>query len=178
MRQVVLDTETTGLEPAEGHRIIEIGAVELLGGQPTGEELRLLLDPEREMDADAVAVHGYQSEDLAGRPRFRDVAEPVIEFLRDAEVLIHFAEFDLGFINRELALLGPGWGELTDYCRVTCTRELAIGFLLELASHRLDALCDHYGIDRSHRERHGALIDARLLAAVYAAMCAGKGVAA
>lgn len=173
MRQIVLDTETTGLDPAAGHRIIEIGAVELLDRKPTGRYAHIRLDPERECDPDATALHGLIWNDLCGRPRFADIVDGLFRFLYGAEVLIHYAPFDVGFLDAELARLGPHWGKMSDHCTITCTRELARARLPGIR-HSLDNLCDHFGIDRRHRTRHGALVDAQLLAAVYIAMTAGQ----
>lgn len=171
MRQIVLDTETTGLMVAQGHRIIEIGCVELVNGQPTGRTLQQYLDPERDIEPGALAVHGITREKLIGQPRFCDVAEQLLEFIRGAELIIHNATFDVEFLDAELARLGPGWGPVSDYCAITCTRDLARKMLPGMR-HRLDNLCDHFGIDRKHRTAHGALLDAQLLAAVYVAMVA------
>lgn len=173
MRQIALDTETTGLMVTQGHRIIEIGCVELVNGQPTGRTLQQYLDPERDIEPGALAVHGITRDELIGQPRFCDVAEQLLEFIRGAELIIHNAEFDVEFLDAELARLGPGWGPVSDYCTITCTRELA-GKLVPGVRRSLNNLCDHFGIDRKHRTAHGALLDAQLLAAVYAAMVGGS----
>lgn len=172
MRQIVLDTETTGLEAALGHRIIEIGCVELLDRRPTGRVFHKYLNPERESDPGALEVHGLTSEFLADKPRFADVVGEFIDFIRDAELVIHNATFDLGFLNVELARL-DGYGEMADYCGVCDT--------LALARKRhpgqrvsLDALCKRYQVDNSQRTLHGALLDAEILADVYLAMTGGQ----
>ncbi len=171
-RQVVLDTETTGLEPAQGHRIIEIGCVELVDRRPTGNNFHVYLQPDREIDAGAVEVHGITNEFLADKPRFADVADELIAYLRDAEVIIHNAPFDVGFIDFELARL-PNGPRMEDFCRITDTlvmaREKHPG-----QRNSLDALCGRYDIDNTHRTKHGALLDAEILADVYLAMTGGQ----
>ncbi len=171
-RQIVLDTETTGLEP-EYHRIIEIGAIELRDAIPTGESRQCYLDPERDIDPAATDKHGMTRADverLSKGVRFADIAEGFLEWIRDAELIIHNAPFDVGFFNAELARLGEGWGPITDYCRsVTCTVELSRRLFPDIR-HSLDPLCDHLGIDRSRRTVHGALVDAELLVLAYQAM--------
>jgi DNA polymerase III subunit epsilon len=173
MREIVLDTETTGLLPEQGHRIIEIGAVELIGGHPTGRALQQYLDPERDIDPGAQAVHGISREMLTGQPRFRDIADELIDWLRSSRLVIHNAPFDVGFIDAELARLGPTWGHIAEFCAICCTRAMANQ---RWPGHRnsLDNLCDHYGIDRSARTQHGALLDAELLTRVYLAMLRDK----
>lgn len=171
LRQIVLDTETTGLIVEEGHRIIEIGGIELIDRQPTGRTLQQYLDPEREVEPGAQAVNGMSWEQLRGKPRFCDIVEPFLEFIRGAELIIQNAPFDVGFLNAELDRVGPGWGPITDYCTVACTRDLA-GQLLPGVHRSLDNLCDHFGIDRGRRATHGALLDAELLTLVYLAMTA------
>ncbi len=173
LRQVVLDTETTGLDPAEGHRIIEIGCVELLDRRITASRFHRYLRPDREIEAGALEVHGIDAEFLADKPSFAEIVDPLLEFLRGAEVLIHNAPFDVGFIDWELARLHPARGRLEDHCRITDT--------LALARERhpgqrnsLEALCRRYGVDDSRRELHGALLDAELLAEVYLAMTGGQ----
>lgn len=173
MRQVVLDTETTGLEPSQGHRIIEIGCVELVNRRPTQNRFHQYLQPDREIDAGAVEVHGITSEFLADKPRFAQVVEELLAFVRGAELIIHNAPFDVGFINYELQQLGGHYGQLSDYCLVLDTlahaRRLHPG-----QRNSLDALCKRYSIDNSHRELHGALLDAEILADVYLAMTGGQ----
>jgi DNA polymerase-3 subunit epsilon len=179
MRQIVFDTETTGLEPELGHRIIEIGAIELVHRRRTGRQFHRYLCPDRTIDPGAVQVHGLTTEFLSGQPRFADIFEELREFLAGAELIIHNAPFDVAFMDAELALLA-GKGVLEQ--QVT-TREVC-GVLDTLALARqmhpgqrnsLDALCKRYSIDNSHRDLHGALLDADLLLEVYLAMTGGQG---
>jgi DNA polymerase-3 subunit epsilon len=173
MRQIVLDTETTGLEPSQGHRIIEIGCVELRNRQVTGHDYHQYLQPDREIDDGAVEVHGITNEFLEDKPRFPDVVKDFIEYVRGAELIIHNAPFDVGFINHELARLGPEWGSIEDHCRILDTLAMARD---QHPGQRnsLDALCRRYDVDNSARELHGALLDARILADVYLAMTGGQ----
>jgi DNA polymerase III subunit epsilon len=171
MRQIVLDTETTGLDPALGHRVIEIGALELVNRQPTGATYHVYLNPEREIDAGAVAVHGLTNEFLADKPRFADVMRDFLEFVREAELVIHNAPFDVGFLNAELAKFNAG--PLKRYCTVLDTLKLAKD-LHPGQKNNLDALCRRYEVDNSGRAFHGALLDAQLLAEVYLAMTRGQ----
>ncbi|HEY7754039.1 MAG TPA: DNA polymerase III subunit epsilon [Steroidobacteraceae bacterium] len=172
MRQIVLDTETTGLEVAEGHRIIEIGCVELLHRRPSGRTWQRYLRPEREVEAAALAVHGITSEFLASQPRFADIAREFLAFIEGAELVIHNAEFDVGFLDAELALAGAGRA-IADVCRVLDTLSLARR-LHPGQRNSLDALCKRYKVDNSGRDLHGALLDARILADVYLAMSGGQ----
>jgi DNA polymerase III subunit epsilon len=171
VRQVVLDTETTGLEAKEGHRIIEIGCLELMGRRLTERRLHHYVNPERDSDEGALAVHGLSRDFLADKPRFGEIAAELIEFVRDAEVIIHNAAFDLEFLDEELKRLSLGRFE--DYCRITDTlriaRELHPG-----KRNSLDALCERYAVSNAHRTLHGALLDAGLLADVYLAMTRGQ----
>lgn len=173
MRQIVLDTETTGLEPAQGHRIIEIGCVELRNRRITGHDYHQYLQPDREIDQGAIEVHGITNEFLEDKPRFTDVVKDFVEYVRGAELVIHNAPFDVGFINHELAMLGKEWGRIEDYCAVidtlTMARDLHPG-----QRNSLDALCKRYEVDNSARELHGALLDARILADVYLVMTGGQ----
>ncbi|MEW5771217.1 MAG: DNA polymerase III subunit epsilon [Pseudomonadota bacterium] len=171
MRQVVLDTETTGLDPSLGHRVIEIGAVEVVNRSVTGATFHVYLNPEREIDAGAVAVHGITSEFLADKPRFASVAADFLDFVRDAELVIHNAPFDVGFLNAELKRLDDG--PLGRYCGVLDTLRLARE-MHPGQKNNLDALCKRYQIDNSGRNFHGALLDAQLLAEVYLAMTRGQ----
>jgi len=173
LRQVVLDTETTGLEPSQGHRIIEIGCVELVNRRSTGNRYHQYLRPEREIDAAAVEIHGITNDFLADKPRFEEIADEFLGFIRGAELIIHNAPFDIGFINHELSLLARGRGQLSDYCSVLDTLEQARK-LHPGQRNSLDALCRRYRIDNSHRELHGALLDAEILADVYLAMTGGQ----
>lgn len=173
MRQVVLDTETTGLDVTQGHRIIEIGAVEIINRTVTDRFYHQYLNPEREIDAGAQEVHGISLESLQDKPRFADVSADFIEFVRDSELVIHNAEFDIGFINAELQSAREPIGDVKKLCSVFDTlihaRKLHPG-----QRNNLDALCKRYEIDNSHRELHGALLDAQILAEVYLAMTGGQ----
>lgn len=173
MRHIVLDTETTGLDPRQGHRIIEIGCVELLHRRKTEQQFHQYINPDREIDAGAFEVHGISNEDLADKPRFGDLAQDFINFIRGSKLIIHNAPFDVGFIDAELALLGPQWGRVTDYCEVIDTlamaREQHPG-----KRNSLDELCKRYEIDNSQRQLHGALLDAEILLDVYLAMTSGQ----
>lgn len=173
MRQIVLDTETTGLEPAEGHRIIEIGCVELINRRLTGNNFHRYLQPDREIDDGAIEVHGITNEFLADKPRFNEVAQEFLQFIDGAELVIHNAAFDVGFIDHEFRLADSKLGTVADHCRVLDTllmaRKLHPG-----ARNNLDALCKRYEIDNSHRDLHGALLDAEILADVYLAMTGGQ----
>jgi DNA polymerase-3 subunit epsilon len=174
VRQIILDTETTGLDAVRGHRLIELGCVELLSRRVSGGQFHRYLNPDREIDAGAQAVHGISAEFLADKPRFADVVDEFIEFVRGAELIIHNAAFDLGFLNAELARLGPQYGRITDYVTVLDTLALARE-MFPGQRNSLDALCKRLDIDNSHRELHGALLDAQILADVYLAMTAGQG---
>ncbi len=175
MRQIVLDTETTGLEPAQGHRIIEIGCVELIDRRQSGNNFHQYLQPDRTIDEAAVEVHGITDDFLADKPRFEDIVADFMDYLRGAELIIHNAPFDVGFINRELSLLGPSWGELAEHCSITDTLALARK-MHPGQRNSLDALCKRYEIDNAHRQLHGALLDAEILADVYLAMTGGQAV--
>lgn len=170
-RQIVLDTETTGLEAGRGHRIIEIGCVELIERRPTGRTFHRYLNPERAIDPGAMAVHGIRDEFLLDKPRFAEVAQEWLEFIRDAELLIHNAAFDVGFLDVELGLAGHG--RVADHARVVDTLALARE-KYPGQKNTLDALCRRLDVDNAHRELHGALLDARLLAEVWLAMTAGQ----
>jgi len=173
MRQIVLDTETTGLEVNEGHRVIEIGGIELVARRPSGRQFHRYLNPDREVDEGANAVHGLTLARLQREPRFGDVVEDFLAFIDGAELVIHNAPFDVAFLNAELARLPGARPALEQRCRVLDTlalaRELHPG-----QRNTLDALCKRYAIDNSRRELHGALLDARLLADVYLAMTGGQ----
>jgi len=173
MRQVVLDTETTGLEPKQGHRIIEIGCVELSNRRKTNNHYQQYLNPEREIEDGAYDVHGISNEFLADKPVFADIAQEFIDFIRGSELIIHNAPFDVGFINAELKRLGRQWGKVEDHCTVIDTlvmaREMHPG-----QKNSLDALCKRYEIDNSQRDLHGALLDAQILLDVYLVMTGGQ----
>lgn len=174
MRQIVLDTETTGLDAARGHRLIELGCVELLARRTSGSRFHRYLNPERDIDAGAQAVHGISIEFLADKPRFADIAGDFLDYIRGAELIIHNAAFDLGFLDAELARLGPEYGRIADHAQVLDTLALARE-LYPGQRNSLDALCKRLDIDNSHRELHGALLDAEILAEVYLALTAGQG---
>ncbi len=170
IREIVLDTETTGLKPEDGHRIVELGCLELLNHMPTGRTLHFYFDPERPMDPDATRVSGITDEMLRGKPFFADLAPQFLDFIADAPLVIHNAAFDMGFLNAELARAGLE----------ALLPERAIDTLLMArrkfpgAPASLDALCKRFGIDLSERTRHGALLDAGLLAQVYLELCGGR----
>ena len=173
MRQIVLDTETTGLSPGHGHRIIEIGAIELLNRRLTGREFHRFLNPERDIDEGAEAVHGIRREDLATAPRFAEVVDELLAFLKDSELVIHNADFDIGFLEHELRLMEHPEPKMSRYATVLDTLTLARK-LHPGQRNSLDALCKRYEVDASRRDVHGALIDAELLARVYLAMTGGQ----
>lgn len=172
MRQIVLDTETTGLEAVLGHRIVEIGAVEIVNRRLTGKRFHRYFNPEREIEQGALDVHGLTAEFLQDKPRFREVANEFLEFVRGAELIIHNAPFDLGFLRQEFGLLGRSWDETAE-CSVVDTLALARS-RHPGQKNSLDALCKRYGIDSSARTLHGALLDAEILADVYLAMTGGQ----
>jgi len=173
MRQVVLDTETTGLSTSQGHRIIEIGCIELINRRLTGREFHRLLNPERDIDEGAERVHGISRADLETQPRFRDIVDELLEFLAGAELVIHNAEFDVGFIDYELALMKHPRPKISEHATVldtlTLARQIHPG-----QRNSLDALCKRYDVDASKRDVHGALIDSELLARVYLSMTGGQ----
>ena len=168
MREICLDTETTGFEPGEGHRMVELACVELVNLMPTGRELHLYFDPERDMPAEAEAVHGLSREFLTGKPKFIELAHEFVDFMQDSRLVAHNANFDVRFLNAELVRAGRP--------KLTC----AIQDTLQLARNKfpgspasLDALCRRFGIDLSERAKHGALIDTKLLAKVYLELMGG-----
>jgi DNA polymerase-3 subunit epsilon len=173
MRQIVLDTETTGLEPEQGHRVIEIGCVELVDRRLTSRHYHQYVQPDRDIDAAAQAVHGITSESLRDKPRFADVAEELLTFIRGAELIIHNAPFDVGFLNYELGLLAGEHEPIEVQCGILDTLALARELHPGLRNS-LDALCKRYAVDNSQRELHGALLDAEILADVYLAMTGGQ----
>lgn len=172
-RQVVLDTETTGLEPELGHRIIEIGCVEIIGRRITDHNFHVYINPERDIDEAAVEVHGLTRDRLATEPRFAEVATAFVDFVRGAEVIIHNAPFDVGFLDHEFSLLTQSPGTMASLCAITDSLVLA---RRQHPGQRnsLDALCRRYDIDNSQRTLHGALLDAEILAEVYLAMTGGQ----
>ncbi|HLP99152.1 MAG TPA: DNA polymerase III subunit epsilon [Sideroxyarcus sp.] len=169
MRKIVLDTETTGLDPKQGHRIIEVAAIEMEGRKVSKRSFHRYVNPEREIDEGAAAVHGLTLDRLQDEPRFAEIAPALLEFIAGAELIIHNAPFDIGFLNAELALMGlpPLSNPVTDTLKVA--KELHPG-----KKNNLNALCDRYQIDNSHRTLHGALLDTELLAEVYLAMTRGQ----
>ena len=174
MRQIVLDTETTGLDPHDGHRVIEIGCVELIDRRLTRNNFHRYIQPDREIDAGAVEVHGITDDFLADKPRFAEVADDFIRYVEGAELIIHNAPFDVGFLDHELmGWRGGNAPRISDLCEVTDT--LAMARRLHPGQRNgLDALCKRYSVDNSRREWHGALLDAEILADVYLAMTGGQ----
>jgi len=170
MRQVVLDTETTGLSPEQGHRIIEIGCVELVNRRLTDNNLHLYLNPDRDIDAGAMQVHGISNEFLTDKPRFHEVVDTLMDYLNDAEIIIHNAPFDVGFLNHELKQLSHAkWQPLSHYCTIFDT--LAFARKKHPGQRNsLDVLCKRYDINNTHRVLHGALLDAQILSHVYLRM--------
>ncbi len=173
MRQIVLDTETTGLSVAQGHRIIEIGCLELVNRRLTGREFHRFLNPDRDIDPGAEAVHGISRADLETEPRFPEIVDEFLAFIKDAELIIHNATFDVGFLEHELKLMKHATPKITDHATVLDTlplaREMHPG-----QRNSLDALCKRYEVDATKRDVHGALIDSELLANVYLAMTGGQ----
>lgn len=173
MRQIVLDTETTGIETSQDHRIIEIGAVELIGRKLTGRHFHRYIHPQRDIDEGAQEVHGISLEFLADKPVFHLIADEFLDFVRGAQLVIHNAPFDVGFINHEFAKLDARFGRIEDYCGVIDTLAMARQ-MHPGQKNNLDALCKRYDVDNSQRELHGALLDAEILADVYLAMTGGQ----
>ena len=172
MRQVILDTETTGIDPKQGHRIIEIGCVEMIDRKLTKNHFHVYINPDREVEEEAFRVHGISNEYLADKPRFHEVAQEFFDFIKGAELIIHNAPFDIGFMDHEFARLG-GYPKTAEVCGVfdslVFARKKHPG-----QKNNLDILCRRYGIDNSHRELHGALLDAEILADVYLLMTGGQ----
>ncbi len=172
-RQIILDTETTGINPKEGHKLIEIGCVEMVNRKFTGKTYHQYINPERVVEDEAIAVHGITNDFLVDKPVFSEVADAFCQFVAGAELIIHNAPFDLGFLDHELALIGSSFGKIEDHCSVIDTlvmaRQMHPG-----GRNSLDALCRRYGIDNSHRELHGALLDSEILADVYLLMTGGQ----
>ncbi len=173
MRQIILDTETTGLEPRLGHRIIEIGCVEVIDRRVTGKRYHQYINPEREIDEGAVEVHGITSAFLADKPLFADIVDDFLNFIRGAELVIHNAPFDVGFIDHELNQLNQNENHIANICTVLDTLVLARK-MHPGQKNNLDALCKRYDIDNSQRDLHGALLDAEILAETYLAMTGGQ----
>lgn len=173
-RQIILDTETTGLRIEDGHRILEIGCLEMIGRKLTGKHFHQYINPGRVVEAGALAVHGISNDFLANKPVFDDVVKEFMEFISGAELIIHNAPFDISFLNNELSLVRQDWRLITDYCPVIDTLPIARQ-LHPGQRNSLDALCKRYSVDNSKRELHGALLDAHLLAQVYLIMTGGQG---
>lgn len=173
MRQIILDTETTGRDVNEGHRIIEIGCLELIDRRLTKHNFHCYLNPERDSEPGAFAVHGLSTEFLMDKPLFKTIADELLDFLKDSQLIIHNAPFDLGFLDNELKLSKKKYKRMIDYCQVLDTLPLARQ-LHPGQRNSLDALCKRHSIDNSKRDKHGALIDAELLARVYLAMTGGQ----
>ncbi|MFV1998144.1 MAG: DNA polymerase III subunit epsilon [Acidiferrobacterales bacterium] len=174
MRQVILDTETTGLDPSQGHRIIEIGCVEMVNRRLTGDSYQQYIMPEREIDQGAIEVHGITNEFLADKPFFADVASDFLEYVKGAELIIHNAPFDVGFLNHEFSLLNKNAPDTIEkHCSVIDTLRMARK-MHPGQRNDLDSLCRRYGIDNSQRTLHGALLDAEILADVYLVMTGGQ----
>lgn len=174
MRQIILDTETTGLDPKQGHRVIEIGALEMINRKITDRSFHVYLNPEREIEEGALAVHGISNQFLADKPLFSSVSEDFFEFISGAELVIHNAPFDLAFINHEFKLCRPKFQKIEKHCTVVDTLVLARK-MHPGQKNNLDALCKRYHVDHSKRDFHGALLDAELLARVYLLMTGGQG---
>lgn len=173
MRQIILDTETTGLSPQQGHRIIEIGCLEMINRRLTGRSFHYYLQPDRAIDPGATNVHGITNAFLKNKPRFADIVSEFKDFIEAAELIIHNAPFDLGFLNSEFARLNDPWENVEGYFKIVDTLAMA------RQKHpgqrnNLDALCKRYGVDNQHREKHGALLDAEILAKVYLHMTGGQ----
>jgi DNA polymerase III subunit epsilon len=173
MRQIVLDTETTGLEVSQGHRVIEIGCVELIDRRLTGRHFHRYIKPEREIDEGALEVHGISNDFLADKPVFAQIIDDFVSFIDGAELIIHNAPFDIGFLDSELSLQGGSYGRIRDRCSVVDTLELARS-RHPGQKNNLDALCKRYSVDNSQRDLHGALLDAEILADVYLLMTGGQ----
>jgi DNA polymerase-3 subunit epsilon len=177
MRIIVLDTETTGLEPKQGHRLIEVGALEMVNRRLTGKSFHEYVQPERDVPLEAQAVHGISEEFLQDKPLFAAIADDFLDFVRGAELVIHNAPFDLGFLDNELAIVGKAAGrsypKIADICKITDSLKLARQ-KHPGQKNNLDALCRRYGINNTHRELHGALLDSEILTDVYLMMTGGQ----
>ncbi len=172
-RQIILDTETTGINPQEGHRIVEIGCVEMFNRRLTGQNFHVYINPDRFMDQEVINIHGITNEFVADKPRFREIAREFFDYIQGAELVIHNAAFDIGFINHEFALLNPALPPVGSICTVLDTLKMARD-LHPGQKNNLDALCRRYDVNNSHRTFHGALLDAEILADVYLAMTGGQ----
>ena len=172
-RQIILDTETTGFETKDGHRIIEIGCIEMVNRRLTGNNFHIYINPDRESDEGALRVHGITQTFLLDKPRFKDIADEFFDYIRGAELIIHNAPFDIGHMDNEFNILWPDWGQTSDYCSVVDTLVMARK-QFPGQKNSLDALCRRYEIDNSHRSLHGALLDSEILADVYLHMTGGQ----
>jgi DNA polymerase-3 subunit epsilon len=173
MRQIILDTETTGLDPSEGHRIIEIGCVEMIDRKLTGNNFHQYLQPDHEIDEGAIQVHGISNEFLQDKPRFAEIMDDFMQYVKGAELIIHNAPFDIGFLDTELRAQRSPWGDVTQHCQIVDTLVMAKK-RFPGKRNSLDALCKRYFIDNSHRTLHGALLDSEILADVYLLMTGGQ----
>ncbi len=173
LRQIFLDTETTGLETRDGHRIIEIGCVEMIDRKLTGNNYHQYIQPDRESDEAALAVHGITTDFLSDKPRFKEISQTFLDYVSGAELIIHNAPFDVGFIDYEFSLLSAGLKKLEDYCEISDSLVLARQ-MHPGQRNSLDALCKRYDIKNEHRQLHGALLDSEILADVYLAMTGGQ----
>jgi len=173
MRQIVLDTETTGLDPNEGHRIIEVGCVELIDRKLTENRFHVYINPDREIEEGAIEVHGITNQFLEDKPHYEDISDDLFRYLKGAELIIHNAPFDVGFLNAEFKRLNAAWAGLGIHCKITDTLQMARK-MHPGQKNNLDALCKRYYVDNSRRELHGALLDAEILADVYLAMTGGQ----
>ena len=173
MRQIVLDTETTGLEWIQGHKIIEIGCIEIFNRRITSNRFHQYLNPDREIELGAQQVHGISREFLQEKPRFSEIVKEFLDYIQGAELIIHNAPFDIGFLDHELSSIGGDWGQITNHCEILDTLQLARK-IHPGQRNSLDALCKRYEIDNTHRTQHGALLDAELLAEVYLSMTGGQ----
>ena len=173
MRQIILDTETTGINPQQGHRIIEIGCVEMIDRKLTGNHYHVYINPQRVVEEEAISVHGITNEFLADKPVFEQIADEFYQYIRGAELVIHNAAFDVGFINHEFSLLKRPLPAVEEYCAILDTLAMARK-KHPGQKNSLDALCKRYGINNSHRELHGALLDAEILADVYLLLSGGQ----
>ena len=173
MRQIVLDTETTGLDPKEGHRIIEVGCVEVINRKVTGNRFHVYINPDREIDDGAIEVHGITNQFLEDKPHYQDIASDLLQYLKGAELVIHNAPFDLGFLNAEYKRVDRAWAGIESHCQVIDTLPMARK-MHPGQKNNLDALCKRYMVDNSSRDLHGALLDAEILAEVYLAMTGGQ----
>ena len=172
-RQIILDTETTGIDPRAGHRIIEIGCIEMVNRRLTGNNFHVYIDPQREIEDEAIGVHGITNEFLRGKPLFRDIAVEFFDYIRGAELVIHNAPFDIGHMDNEFGILWQDWTQTSEFCAVVDTLVMARD-KHPGQKNSLDALCRRYEIDNSHRMLHGALLDSEILADVYLRMTGGQ----